>query len=88
MKLLIRRVLRLGYVVVDLPEGHRLKDRLSGRPVPTLEQERPLRAGIKLVSVGQELGPGHAGHPPLGEHNGHFLAGRLEILQRLQSRLR
>src|SRR5215211_4787614 len=87
VKLLIRWPLRLGYVVVDLPEGHRLQYRLSGSPVPSLEEERPLRAGVEPMGAGKELCPRHARHPPLGEHDGHLLARRPEVPQHLHASL-
>src|SRR5215211_2408420 len=88
VELLVRRPLRLGYVVVDLPHGYRFKDRFSRRPVPPLEQQCPLGIRVKLASVAQELGPGHPGHPPVGEHDGDLLARFFETPEHPHARLR
>jgi len=88
VEFLVRGALRLGHIGVDLPEGHRLKDRFSDSPVAPLEQERPLRAGIKLTSTGQELYACHAWHPLVGKYDSNLLVGCPEVLQRPHARFR
>jgi hypothetical protein len=65
--------------VVDLAEGRGLQNRLGGRAIAPVDQQRPLRGGMQAMGAGQERHPGHGGHPLIGQHQRDLPTGRLDL---------
>src|SRR3712207_8617538 len=53
VEVLVTRSLRLVDIVVYVTEGHGPEDRLLGRPVAPLDEERPLGGGDDVAGAGE-----------------------------------
>ena len=73
VEVFVSGTLGLVDVIVDVPQGHRPEDRLLGRTVAPLDQQRPFRGGEELAGPGEELAAGDVRHPLVGEHQGDLV---------------
>ena len=55
-----------------------MQDRLGGRPVTPLDNERALRGGMNLMGATEKLDPLHLRHPLVGDHERDVFALRLQ----------
>ena len=61
---------------------------LYGRPVPPVDQQRPLGGGGDLTRTPQKVRPAHLRHPLVGENERDLLARLPQLLQAPEGRFR
>jgi hypothetical protein len=69
--------------VVELAQRHRLQPGGDGSGIPVGDEQHALGRRVQLMSLAQELDPGHGRQPLVGQHQRHLPAGLAEPPERV-----
>ena len=75
-------------VEIELAQRHRLQPGRAGGGIPVGDEQRPLGRRVQLVRLAQELDPGHAGQPLVGQHQRDLVPVLAELPEGLKTAFR